>query len=75
MQLKFTCAARGNPPDLRFRWEVNGVAVSGDHETEYVMKTVTRKDNKARVDCVVSNAIGNGRAKETVSVECEYGSY
>ncbi|KAB7498478.1 Irregular chiasm C-roughest protein [Armadillidium nasatum] len=67
-EIKFTCTATGNPPNLRFRWEVNDVAVVGDHESEFVFKDITRKDNNAKVACIVSNAVGNGRAEETVNI-------
>ncbi|XP_069956837.1 irregular chiasm C-roughest protein isoform X2 [Cherax quadricarinatus] len=67
--VKFTCNAEGNPPELRYRWEVNDVGVVGDQTTQYIMNRIQRESNGARVACLVSNSIGTTKAEHTLSVE------
>ncbi|XP_069163784.1 irregular chiasm C-roughest protein isoform X2 [Procambarus clarkii] len=65
----FTCEAEGNPPELRYRWEVNNIGVVGDHTTHYLIKRIQQDKNGARIACLVSNSIGTTKAEHTISVE------
>ncbi|XP_063842491.1 irregular chiasm C-roughest protein-like isoform X2 [Scylla paramamosain] len=65
----FKCKAEANPPTLRYRWEVNGVAVVGDHTAHYLMPRVDRSSNGAKVACIAANDIGTNRAEHTLSVQ------
>ncbi|XP_064108144.1 irregular chiasm C-roughest protein-like isoform X2 [Macrobrachium nipponense] len=67
--VRFTCQAEGNPPALRYRWEVNDIGVVGDHKTEYIIHKIQRDSNKAKVACIVANSIGSTKAEHTISVE------
>ncbi|XP_045108723.1 irregular chiasm C-roughest protein-like isoform X2 [Portunus trituberculatus] len=65
----FKCEAEANPPTLRYRWEVNGVAVVGDHTAHYLMTHVDRSSNGAKVACIAANDIGTNKAEHTLSVQ------
>lgn len=67
--VKFTCAAEGNPSVLRYRWEVEEVSVVGDHTTEFNIEDISRERNGATVACIVSNSIGTSRDTKKISVE------
>ncbi|XP_042872259.1 irregular chiasm C-roughest protein-like [Penaeus japonicus] len=67
--VKFTCTAEGNPSVLRYRWEVEGLGVVGDHTTEYSVQDITRDRNGATVACIVSNSIGTSQDTKKISVE------
>lgn len=71
LQVMFTCEAEANPPALRYRWELNDVAVIGDHTSHYLLSRVDRSSNGAKVACIVSNDIGTQRAEHTLSVQCK----
>ncbi|XP_071552748.1 irregular chiasm C-roughest protein-like isoform X2 [Panulirus ornatus] len=67
--VRFTCEAEGNPPGLRYRWEMNNIGVVGDHTTDYIIQNIQRDSNGDRVACLVSNVIGTSKAEHTLSVE------
>lgn len=67
----FTCEAEANPPTMRYRWEVDGVSVVGDHTSHYLMPHIQRSSNGAKVACIVANEVGTQRAEHTLSVQCE----
>ncbi|XP_050708930.1 irregular chiasm C-roughest protein-like [Eriocheir sinensis] len=65
----FSCKAEANPSTLRYRWELDGVSVVGDHTEHYLMPHIQRSSNGAKVACVVSNDIGTQKAEHTLSVQ------
>lgn len=68
-EVKLTCEAHANPSSLRYRWEIDGETVVGDHTTEYIIKDVQRVRNGAKIKCIVSNIIGSSEADHALSVQ------
>ncbi|CAL4130583.1 unnamed protein product [Meganyctiphanes norvegica] len=67
--VRLTCDAHANPGGLRYRWEIDGETVIGDHTTEYIIKDVSRLRNGVKIGCFVSNVIGSSSADHKLSVQ------
>jgi glucose/arabinose dehydrogenase len=61
----FVVEASGAPP-LSYRWQRNGVNISGATGTSYTLPSVQLADNGARFRCIVTNSAGNAQSQEAV---------
>jgi len=64
----FTCEAHANPPDMTYRWFVDGDLVPGNHGTEHRIANIDRKFHNKIVKCEVNNVIGKSEETETLDV-------
>ena len=58
----FTVAASGTPP-LTYRWQRNGVNITGATGTSYTLSPVQATDDNAQFAAVVSNAFGSATSE------------
>ncbi|KAG1670502.1 Irregular chiasm C-roughest protein [Nymphon striatum] len=64
----FQCLATANPKEVTYKWYKNGVPIIGDYTTEYILTSVSRKDNKVTVSCEVTNSIGSTTSMHVLDV-------
>ncbi|XP_050086769.1 irregular chiasm C-roughest protein-like isoform X2 [Anopheles aquasalis] len=70
-ELRLTCRADANPPELTFVWFVGDELAEENHTSELIISNVSRKYHDTAVRCVVQNAVGKG--EESVSLDICYG--
>ncbi len=61
----FTVAASGTAP-LSYRWQRNGVVISGATGASYTLASATAGDNNSQFRCVVSNSVGTATSNAAV---------
>ncbi len=61
----FTCSASGSPT-LRYRWQRNGVNISGATNPTYTLQTTREVDDGVRFRCVVRNSAGSATSNEAL---------
>lgn len=73
--VKLVCHADANPPEVRYRWFLDGEPVTSDVEggppTELVLRNVSRRHHDAIVKCQVENKVGKSEGSETLDVTCK----
>ena len=72
--VKVSCRADANPPEIAYRWYLNDKPVVGDHSTLFVLSNVSRKLHDAIIKCEVQNAVGKSEESETLEITCKYKS-
>ncbi|KAG8331115.1 irregular chiasm C-roughest protein isoform X4 [Homalodisca vitripennis] len=69
--VRLSCSADANPPDVTYRWFINDQLVSGDPTTELVLSNISRKNHDSIVKCEVHNAVG--KSEESEALDISYG--
>lgn len=70
--VKVSCRAEGNPPEMVYRWFLNDQVIGGDHGTLLTLSNVTRLRHDAVIKCEVQNSVGKSQASETLQVTCKF---
>lgn len=73
--VRVSCRAEANPPDMLYRWILNDQVLPGDHGPTLLLPNVTRKYHDAIIKCEVQNAVGRSQESETLSVICKFHKY
>ena len=66
--LIFNCTASANPPEVSYRWFVEGEIVPEIHGSQYIIPGVGRKLNSKSVKCEVQNVIGSNEKSEKLNI-------
>ncbi|XP_015795128.1 irregular chiasm C-roughest protein [Tetranychus urticae] len=69
--VRLSCKALANPPDIIFKWYRNGEVVTSDYSNNLVIPRVTRDMNGFPFTCEASNSVGT--SKETYTLNIHYG--
>uniref|UniRef100_A0A1B6DD38 Ig-like domain-containing protein n=1 Tax=Clastoptera arizonana TaxID=38151 RepID=A0A1B6DD38_9HEMI len=69
--VRLTCTADANPPDVTYRWFINDQLVRGDPTTELILTNISRKNHDSIVKCEVHNAVG--KSEESEALDINYG--
>ena len=64
----FNCTATSNPPEMSYRWFIDGEIVPEVHGTEYIIPNVDRSLNKKSITCEVRNVIGSEEKSEPLEI-------
>uniref|UniRef100_A0A182PBZ6 Ig-like domain-containing protein n=1 Tax=Anopheles epiroticus TaxID=199890 RepID=A0A182PBZ6_9DIPT len=70
-EVRLSCRADANPPDLTFRWFVGEELSDGNHASELLIANISRKYHGTTVRCEVRNAVG--KSEESVTLDISYG--
>ncbi|XP_049535052.1 irregular chiasm C-roughest protein-like isoform X2 [Anopheles darlingi] len=70
-ELRLSCRADANPPELNFQWFVGDELAEENHASELIISNVSRKYHDTIIRCVVQNAVG--KSEESVSLDICYG--
>ncbi|XP_053678604.1 irregular chiasm C-roughest protein-like [Anopheles nili] len=67
-EVRLSCRADANPPDVTFRWFVGDELSDGNHASELLIANVSRKYHGTTVRCEVRNAVGRSDESETLDI-------
>ena len=68
----FTCRGEGNPGKVTYQWFVGGEEQRlGEEESRLVMAGVGRGDNRAIVQCRVTNPVGSQEETIILNISCK----
>uniref|UniRef100_A0A182KDT0 Ig-like domain-containing protein n=1 Tax=Anopheles christyi TaxID=43041 RepID=A0A182KDT0_9DIPT len=70
-EVRLSCRADANPPDVTFRWFVGEELSDGNHASELLIANISRKYHGTTVRCEVRNAVG--KSEESVTLDISYG--
>ena len=70
--VRLSCHADANPPNVVYKWYINGEIAYGDYSTELTIASAHRKLNNAIVKCEVSNMVGKGEDTKALNVHCKF---
>ncbi|ODM98984.1 Irregular chiasm C-roughest protein [Orchesella cincta] len=59
--VRISCRAEANPPEISYRWFLNDQVLAGDHGPVLLLPNVTRKYHDAIIKCEVQNAVGRSQ--------------
>lgn len=71
MDVKITCHADANPPEVNYRWYVNDTEQFPGQPTELIIKNISRHHHESIVKCEAYNLVGKSEDSETLHVICE----
>lgn len=69
--VRLSCSADANPPDVTYRWFINDQVVMGDPTTELLISNISRRNHDSIVKCEVHNAVGKSEESEALDISCE----
>uniref|UniRef100_A0A1S4G8F0 Ig-like domain-containing protein n=1 Tax=Anopheles gambiae TaxID=7165 RepID=A0A1S4G8F0_ANOGA len=70
-EVRLSCRADANPPDVTYRWFVGEELSDGSHASELLIANISRKYHGTTVRCEVRNAVG--KSEESVTLDISYG--
>lgn len=73
--VRLSCSADANPPDVTYRWFINDQVVMGDPTTELLISNISRRNHDSIVKCEVHNAVGKSEESEALDISCKLTSF
>uniref|UniRef100_A0A182XXZ3 Ig-like domain-containing protein n=1 Tax=Anopheles stephensi TaxID=30069 RepID=A0A182XXZ3_ANOST len=70
-EVRLSCRADANPPDVTFRWYVGDELSDANHASELLITNISRRYHGTTVRCEVRNAVG--KSEESVTLDISYG--
>uniref|UniRef100_A0A182SHI5 Ig-like domain-containing protein n=1 Tax=Anopheles maculatus TaxID=74869 RepID=A0A182SHI5_9DIPT len=70
-EVRLSCRADANPPDVTFRWYVGDELSEANHASELLIANISRRYHGTTVRCEVRNAVG--KSEESVTLDISYG--
>uniref|UniRef100_A0A182LX93 Ig-like domain-containing protein n=1 Tax=Anopheles culicifacies TaxID=139723 RepID=A0A182LX93_9DIPT len=70
-EVRLSCRADANPPDVTFRWYVGEELSEANHASELLIANISRRYHGTTVRCEVRNAVG--KSEESVTLDISYG--
>lgn len=75
MDVKITCHADSNPPEVHYSWYVNDTERVPERPTELIIKNISRHYHESIVKCEAYNLVGKSEDSETLHVICEFETF
>ncbi|XP_065202848.1 irregular chiasm C-roughest protein-like isoform X2 [Planococcus citri] len=71
MDVKISCSAEANPPDVSYRWYLNDEKIFNEppeSPTEITIRNISRQHHESIVKCEAYNSVGKSEDSETLHV-------